>query len=65
VTKKTGQRYTITLEYCGEEKPWWIVRFCGDWLDKCEAIPQALAVIKAHRRTRTVKRHTDKKARKP
>jgi hypothetical protein len=28
---RTDRRYTITLEWCGYERPRWVVRFCGDW----------------------------------
>lgn len=29
-------RYTVTSEYCGQEKPMWIARFEGEWIGKAE-----------------------------
>lgn len=31
---KSDPRYTVTLEWCGHEKPLYIVRFCGEWVSK-------------------------------
>lgn len=30
----SDHRYTVTLEFCGEANPQWIVRFCGEWVSK-------------------------------
>ncbi len=29
---RSDKRYTITREWCGDEKPRFVVRFCGDWI---------------------------------
>ena len=26
------KRYTVTREYIGKEKPYFVARFCGDWI---------------------------------
>jgi len=31
---KSDPRYTITREFCGHEKPLYIVRFCDEWVSK-------------------------------
>ena len=28
----SDQRYTITQEWTGKEKPQYVVRFCGEWV---------------------------------
>ncbi len=30
----SDQRFTVTLEHCGESSPRYILRFCGEWVDK-------------------------------
>lgn len=30
---KSDKRYTITLEYCGYEKPRYVLRFCDEWVE--------------------------------
>lgn len=42
---KSDRRWTITREFCGERKPMFIVRFCGDWVDKRATF--ASAVLRA------------------
>jgi hypothetical protein len=42
---KRDNRYTVTLEYCGEEKPRYIARFCGDWLGKSETELGAFMIV--------------------
>jgi hypothetical protein len=27
-------RYIVTREWCGCEKPQFIIRFCGEWIDR-------------------------------
>lgn len=31
---RSDARYTIDLEWCGEAKPQYVVRFCGEWQGK-------------------------------
>jgi hypothetical protein len=33
MTSLKDGRYTITREWTGKDKPQYVVRFCGDWLD--------------------------------
>ena len=35
-------RYTVTREWTGKEKPQFVVRFCGDWLDSRSTYPAAV-----------------------
>ena len=42
---KSDKRYTITLEYCGYEKPKYVLRFCDDWID-CFTFKSA-AIVRA------------------
>ena len=35
------KRYTITREWTGQEKPQFVVRFCGDWVDSRSTIGAA------------------------
>ena len=28
------KRYTLTQEYCGQDGPRWVARFCGEWIDQ-------------------------------
>lgn len=41
-------RYSVTLEWCGQSRPMWIARFCGDWLGKAACRSAALAICQAH-----------------
>lgn len=29
---RSDQRYTITREWTGRERPQWVVRFCDEWI---------------------------------
>lgn len=29
---KPDHRYTVALEYCGQEQPQWVARFDGQWI---------------------------------
>jgi len=29
---RSDNRYTITKEFCGYEKPRFVLRFCGEWI---------------------------------
>jgi hypothetical protein len=52
---RSDKRYTITREWCGYEKPQYVVRFCGEWIAShsthgaalmrasCEAAAQGVA----------------------
>lgn len=31
---KSDQRWTVTREFCGEKTVQFVIRFCGDWIDK-------------------------------
>lgn len=31
---KSDARWTVTREFCGEKTAQFVVRFCGDWVDK-------------------------------
>lgn len=41
-------RYTVTKEYCGQPKPQWVARFCGDWIGRDESKPGAWLQCQAH-----------------
>ena len=28
------RRWTVSLEYCGQATPQYVIRFCGDWVDQ-------------------------------
>lgn len=28
------RNYTVTREYCGEAKPQYVVRYCGEWIGR-------------------------------
>lgn len=42
---KSDPRYTITREWCGHEKPRFIVRFCGEWVS--DHTTQGAALMRA------------------
>jgi len=42
------KRYTVEREWCGESKPMWVARFCGDWLGKGEMKPDGVMICLAH-----------------
>lgn len=39
---KSDQRYTIQREYCGYDKPRFVLRFCGDYLASFTNYPAAV-----------------------
>jgi hypothetical protein len=42
---KSDNRYSVTKEFTGHEKPQWVVRFCGQWVDSSAFYSSA--VVKA------------------
>jgi hypothetical protein len=42
---KSDNRYSVTKEFTGHEKPQWVVRFCGQWVDSSAFYTSA--VVKA------------------
>jgi hypothetical protein len=42
---KSDERYSLTKGYTGHEKPQWVVRFCGQWVDSSAFYTSA--VVKA------------------
>jgi hypothetical protein len=42
---KSDERYSLTKEFTGHEKPQWVVRFCGQWVDSSAFYSSA--VVKA------------------
>lgn len=44
--KPADSRYTLSLEYCGEEYPRLILRFCGEWVGKVKTIDEAKEAMK-------------------
>ncbi|MBV6513905.1 MAG: hypothetical protein FMNOHCHN_03487 [Ignavibacteriaceae bacterium] len=40
------KRWTITKEFCGAKKAMWILRFCGDWIDKYSSKKKAITARK-------------------
>jgi len=49
---KSDQRYTVTLEWCGDAKPRYIARFCGEWIAKAASYPAAVLLATGHRAQR-------------
>lgn len=45
---KHDERYTLNLEYCGYEKPRYVMRFCGEWLGQAETKNDAAMFYIAH-----------------
>lgn len=41
-------RYSLTLEWCGDSSQRLILRFCGQWVKKCESLRDALESAKSH-----------------
>jgi hypothetical protein len=41
---KSDQRYSVALEWTGHEKPKWVVRFCGQWVDSSAFCASAVAM---------------------
>jgi hypothetical protein len=39
---KSDQRYTIQREYCGYDRPRFVLRFCGDYLASFTSYPAAV-----------------------
>lgn len=31
---KSDKRWTVTREFCGEKTAQFVIRFCGEWIDK-------------------------------
>ena len=46
---KSDQRYTVTREWCGDAKPRYITRFCGEWIAKATTYPAAVMLATGHR----------------
>ncbi len=38
----SDRRFTIAREYCGEATPRWVLRFCGEWVDKFQFYSSAV-----------------------
>lgn len=49
------KRYTVRKEYCGYAQARFVARFCGEWLGCSESRGGALALVRAHQASRTVK----------
>jgi len=49
---KRDKRYAIRLEFCGEESPRYVLRFCGEWLGAFRSIPQATLRAVGHKNIR-------------
>jgi hypothetical protein len=45
-------RFTVTREFCGEPRPRWILRWCGEWVSKHRLKSEALAARKKGIETR-------------
>lgn len=39
---RSDQRFTVTREYFGEAEPRFVLRFCGEWVDKFRNYPAAV-----------------------
>ena len=46
---RSDARYTVTLEWCGQPKPQFIVRFCDDWVGYRSTYPAAVLLATNHR----------------
>ena len=42
IITNTDKRYSINLEWCGESKPKFILRFCDDWVSKHNTKQEAI-----------------------
>jgi hypothetical protein len=49
---KRDQRYTVTQEFTGRDKPQWVVRFCGDWVASSASKSSAIVRAVGHHRER-------------
>lgn len=45
---RTDERYSVRLEYCGHEKPHYVVRFCGEWIGQSQFYGSALMLASGH-----------------
>lgn len=50
---KPDRRYSIAREYCGCERPQWVVRFCGDWIGRAAQRADALSIALGHQASRS------------
>jgi hypothetical protein len=39
---RSDSRWTVTREFCGESSPQFVIRFCGEWVDKRATYPDAV-----------------------
>jgi hypothetical protein len=52
IAAKLDRRYTTNREFCGYLKPTYVVRFCGEWVDKADDKDGAISIIVKHRKER-------------
>lgn len=46
---KHDKRYTIDREYCGQYKPLYVLRFCGDFISSHKNPLDAIQAAKLHK----------------
>jgi hypothetical protein len=49
MTKLKDRRYTYNAEWCGYNTKKYVVRFCGQWLDKFDIAREAVQFIHNHK----------------
>jgi hypothetical protein len=47
INMKDG-RYSVTLEFCGQPRKRWVVRFCGEWIGTAKNRVDAEKIRQAH-----------------
>jgi hypothetical protein len=47
-----GYRYTVRLEFCGHPEPYYVARFCGEWIDKRSTESLAWRLAQEHYNTK-------------
>tara|TARA_R110000868_G_scaffold252229_1_gene508886 strand:- start:128 stop:331 length:204 start_codon:yes stop_codon:yes gene_type:complete len=46
---RSDSRYSVRKEFCGHEKPRYVLRFCGDFIDSFTSLPSATLRAACHR----------------
>ena len=48
-TNKLDERYSISLEYCGNKEPQYVARYCDEWIG-CKPTKSEASIIALHHR---------------
>ena len=51
---KPDDRYTVSEEYIGKQKPQWVSRWCGDWLGYSKSARGAWGLCTIHQHARSI-----------